>query len=301
MTTPAPIALFTFKKLEPLKRTISALKCNQLSKKSDLIIFSDAARNSRDFVAVKKVRDFLKTISGFKTVSIKEASENQGLATSIIQGVSLILSEYDSVIVMEDDLLCSTNFLDYMNTALSYYSSYSNVFSISGYTPPIDNKEYEYDIYFTLRASSWGWGTWKKQWEAVDWNVTNYENFTKDRKAQRRFNEMGSDMTNMLTKQQQGNLDSWAIRWCFHQFQHKLYTVFPLKSKIQNIGFIDEATHTNYKGSEKRFATPLDIGNKSDFLFSPVVAVDAKLIKQFVIPYSLRTRIYYRLKSFFRL
>ena len=294
----APIALFTYKKLEPLKKVIKALESNRLAKASDLFIFSDAAKLKKDEIAVSQVRSFLKTITGFKTITIKTAEVNRGLANSIINGVSQLLGENDTVIVMEDDLTSSVNFLEFMNAALDFYSSYSNVFSIAGYTPPIKlNNGYPYDVYFTRRASSWGWATWKKQWEGVDWSVTDYNEFKDNRKQQRRFNEMGSDMTSMLLKQKAGKSDSWAIRWCYHQFQHNLLTVFPCSSKIQNIGFLDDATHTKSKNTENRFFTIIDQENKSTFHFDPEVTLNPEMIKQFVKPYNLLTRLRYKIKD----
>lgn len=295
----APIALFAYKKLEPLQRTITALKANRLAASSDLIIFSDGAAKPSDEDAVAAVRVYLKTVSGFKTVTLREAEINKGLAKSIIEGVSDILRKHESIIVLEDDLLSSTNFLEYMNAALTYYSDYNAVFSIAGYTPLITApSEYSYDTYFTLRASSWGWATWKKQWETVDWEVSSFDKFESDRKAQRKFNQMGSDMTRMLTKQLKGKSDSWAIRWCFHQFQKNLFTVFPINSKIQNIGFVAGATNTKGKITDKRFATPLDNGNTSQFLFCPSVGLNSKIIKQFVVANSIKTRLYYKVRNF---
>lgn len=293
---PAPIALFVFKKVKQLKRTLEALKINPLAKQSDLYIFSDAAKNTKDCSAVDLVRHYIKTVDGFNSVTIKEAGENKGLAASIIEGVTDILMNHETVIVLEDDLISSPNFLNYMNNALEYYSNYPNVFSIAGYSPPIKAPvTYPYDTYFTLRASSWGWATWKNRWMEIDWEVSSYAKFKRDLRARYRFNQMGSDMTGMLSRQMKGELDSWAIRWCYHQFRFNLYTVFPVVSKIQNVGFVEGATHTKSNNTNRRFSTPLDNKYEQKFSFAPEVNLNPILIKQFVAPYSLKTRIYFKL------
>lgn len=298
----SPIALFVYKKLEQLQLAVSALQNNKLAKKSDLYIFSDAPKTNLDKEAVDTVRNYIKSIKGFKSIKIQEAENNMGLAKSIINGVTLLLNDYDYVIVLEDDLICSDNFLEYMNQALHFYEKNPKVFSIAGYTPPIDvPKDYGYDTYFTLRASSWGWATWKDRWMDVDWMVSDYQTFKNNRRAKRQFNKMGSDMSGMLHKQMQGKLDSWAIRWCYHQFRQNLYTAFPTLSKIQNVGFVKGATHTKTNSAEERFNTPLDYTEKKSFSFAPEIALIPAIIKQFVIPYSLRTRIHYKLKDLFRL
>ena len=44
----APIILFTYKRLDTLKKTIISLKKNKEAKKSELIIFSDGYKNEQD-------------------------------------------------------------------------------------------------------------------------------------------------------------------------------------------------------------------------------------------------------------
>lgn len=126
----APIVLFTFKRLDTLFQTVEALQNNRLSINSDLIIFSDAGRNEEEKIAVAAVREYINTISGFRSVTINVAANNKGLAKSIIDGVSSILEQYETVIVLEDDLVISPNFLEYMNQALTFYRDEKRYFQL---------------------------------------------------------------------------------------------------------------------------------------------------------------------------
>jgi hypothetical protein len=67
----------------------------------------------KDSKAVEDVRAYLKSIEGFNSIKIHESKENKGLADSIIKGVSQVLETHDSVIVLEDDLVSSPNFLNF--------------------------------------------------------------------------------------------------------------------------------------------------------------------------------------------
>ena len=62
----APIALFVYNRIDHLKKTIKSLKQNKLSIKSDLIIFSDYAKNKNDIKNVLEVRKYIKKLKGFK-------------------------------------------------------------------------------------------------------------------------------------------------------------------------------------------------------------------------------------------
>src|SRR5690554_840908 len=131
--TYAPICLFVYSRLEETKRTVQALQNNYLAYESELIIFSDGAKDDVTQHKVENVREYLKTIHGFKTIKIVESETNKGLANSVIFGVSEVMEQYENVIVVEDDLIVSNNFLDYMNQALNTFQNCNNVFSVSGF------------------------------------------------------------------------------------------------------------------------------------------------------------------------
>jgi len=275
----APIILFTYKRLDTLEITVTSLLENALAKESELFIFSDAARSEKDKKDVDLVRAFIRNINGFKKISIVEAETNKGLAKSIIEGVSQVLNTHDKAIVLEDDLQTSSNFLDFMNASLTRYEAFSEVFSISAYSFDLENRDVSQDVYFLNRGWSWGWGTWKSRWVDLDWDLKNYSDFKKDSHQQKQFAKGGSDLLKMLDKQVNGNIDSWAIRWFYNQFQRGGLTLYPVKSKINNLGFGEDATHTT--GSNKRYIPAFDNSSKKDFDFPEHVEIDVFFQKRF--------------------
>ena len=115
VTTLAPIVLFVYNRLDHTQKTVQALLDNQLADKSTIFIFSDSAKDNKERYKVNQVREYIKTIDGFKKINIINRDKNYGLADSIIDGVTKIISEFDKVIVLEDDLVSSPFFLKYMN------------------------------------------------------------------------------------------------------------------------------------------------------------------------------------------
>ena len=293
----SPVLVFCYKRLDSLQKTIDSLKSNHLSEETELFIFSDGNKNDLDKSSVEEVRKFIRHIKGFKRIIITENKVNIGLANNIISGVTKIISERDSVIVLEDDLIISENFLQYMNQALSFYRGDDRVFSISGYTPNLKKKEYSFDTYFTNRSSSWGWATWKKEWMGVDWSMEAFDRLTLTQRFGLRI--MGSDFSSLLKKQKKGKIDSWAVRFCFHQYLNKSISVFPVISKIQNIGFGDDlATHTGMK--DDRFYTVLDISGKDLFKFRSMdLGINVIMNSQFLYYYGLRARLLSKIKNLF--
>ena len=58
----APIALFTYNRLEHTRRTLEALEANQFAGQSDLRVYSDGPRTASDATKVNHVRDYLRTV-----------------------------------------------------------------------------------------------------------------------------------------------------------------------------------------------------------------------------------------------
>lgn len=244
----APIVVFCYNRPLHFRQTIDALLRNPLAAQSTLIVFSDGAKNSSDEDLVRKVRAVIAEQKGFKSVEIYAGLVNKGLARSVIEGVSQVVQIYGKVIVLEDDMLCTSDFLNYMNAALTTYEDRPDIFSVTGYTPPFSiPSPYTEEVYVAPRASSWGWGTWQDRWQKADWQVQNFDELKKDSEQQAKLNRGGNDLWPMLVKQQRGAIDSWAIRWTLTHALHNGYGLYPVRSKIQNIGTDGSGTNFTFK------------------------------------------------------
>ena len=184
----APILVFAYNRPDHLKQTIAYLLKNPLAKSSALYVFSDGAKTDFETEKINEVRDYLRKVSGFADIILEFSEENKGLAKSVIEGVSKVISLHDKVIVLEDDLLVSADFLTFMNNALDFYQNEEKVGSVSGYSFGLELHNLEHSYFFTKRASSWGWGTWKNRWKEVDWDMRGYNKFVKNKKEIDEFN-----------------------------------------------------------------------------------------------------------------
>ena len=242
MNSLAPIILFVYNRPEYTRQTIESLKKSQFASGSELFIYSDAAKTEKDKKLVAEVRDYIKTINGFRKVIIKESKENKGLALSITSGVSEILNKYDNAIILEDDLELSPFFLKYMNEALSLYEKEEDVISIHGYVYPVKKKLPE--TFFLRGADCWGWATWKRGWKFYEDNASKLlsEITSKNLKDEFDFNR-SYPYTKMLKNQIKGEINAWAIKWYASAFVNNKLTLYPGKSLVRNIGTTVSSTH----------------------------------------------------------
>ena len=297
----APVVLFVYNRLDHTMNVIDSLSKNLGACDTDLYVFSDAAKTENGQDKVNAVRGYIRKTdwrNGFKKVTIVEAEENKGLAKSIIGGVTKILEEYGKVIVVEDDLVLSKYFLDYMNGALDYYKDVEDIWAISGYSFPLKSlKKYPHDVFYSYRGCSWGWATWLDRWEKTDWEVKYYPKLMSDKEWQKRFNRGGADLTGMLGMQMEGKINSWAIRWVFTQSNLGMYTVYPKNSYILNDGCDGSGTHV---GDTKEYATSIDEGVQQCKFER--LEIDKKIAREFWYKYSdtLDKKIKRNLKKIFR-
>lgn len=240
--TYAPILLFVYNRPEHVRRNIQALLKNELAAESELFIYSDAAKDETSQAAVKEVRTFIRSIQGFKKITIIERAENWGLARSIIDGVTTLINRYGRVIVLEDDLVVAPHFLQFMNDALETYRDEERVGHIQAcdftHDPSLP------DTFLIKWTGSWGWGTWDRAWKHFNADGKALLTELESRKLTYTFDFNGKyGYTRMLRRQIEGKNNSWAIRWNASLFLKGILSLNVGKSLVQNEGFDGSGTN----------------------------------------------------------
>lgn len=239
---PAPIAVFAYDRPDHLRRCIEALQENELAADSDLFVFSDAAKDPARAPRVDQVRDYIRTIGGFKTVTVVEQPVNLGLAASVISGVTKLTRDFGDVIVVEDDLLVSPYFLQFMNDGLDIYADDDRVAGIHGYMFPT-NRELP-ETFFLSDPGCWGWATWKRAWDFFEIEGEALRREIRRRNLVRKFNyDSQYDYSGMLDEQIAGRNNSWAVRWYASVFLQNKLALHPHASLVRNMGQDGSGTH----------------------------------------------------------
>ena len=290
----APIIIFCYNRPIHLKALIDSLLLNSLAKESHLFIFSDGFKGKSDFSDVMLVRDVIKNIEGFKKITIVERSYNFGLGNSVIDGVSRVFEEYDNVIVLEDDLLVSSDFLQFMNEGLLFYENESRIFCVSGFNFKFQlPKTYLDEVYVLPRICSYGWGTWKDRWSKVDWSMEYFPQFIEDKSQREMYEKGGEDLTLILLKQYLGYYESWAIRWDYNRFLSNAYCVYPVFPKVINRGADGSGTNDSIFIRNNRILSSNTVSFQSnvreveDILFGARSFFKLSLIKKVYFKYLL--------------
>lgn len=285
----APIIVFAYNRPDLLKQTLESLSANELSDQSLMYIYCDGPKENATSEQVKKIAEVRKVALSrqwCKEVIVKQSNDNKGLGTSIITGVSEVLSKHGKAIVVEDDLLTSPLFLDYMNKSLDHYEKRKSVFSISGLSRPHPERffpsDYKYDVYVSLTHHPTGWATWQDRWEQVDWEAKNYELLKTDFSIQKAFKRAGNEMWDQLKLCKDKGRNIWSVLFYLAHFENHAVSICPVVSYIEHIGWGPDSTNCPGDGAvwlHERLA------DKKEINFLDILYEDARIINSW---YSFR-------------
>ena len=209
------------------------------------------AKKDADKGKVQEIRDYVKSVQGFRQVELTAREQNYGLAKNVIEGVTAIVNKYGKVIVLEDDLVTNRYFLLFMNDGLDRYQNEQKVTGITGFSHFGDTFSYPCESYFnTLSGTSWSWATWSDRWKYFDADCDDWTDMVSDKKLRKAFNYDNTYDFYKIMKMQKTDekTNSWAIRWYWTNFRKQGLILSPTKSLVSNEGWDGTGIHC---GNEK--------------------------------------------------
>ena len=260
----APVVVYTYDRLIHLKRTIEALKKNHLANHTDLFIVSDGPRNINSKSKIDKIREYGDSITGFNSVNRIYRDKNLGAFESIRSAEHAVISDYGTIISMEDDIVTSENYLDFMNSGLSYFKDVNNIITISGYCHPIKINN-DYDSWMNMWHCPWGYATWKNKYLLIDKENNPYLKIKKDYRANKKILKYGNFVEDVLISDFEGKIAALDARICGEMLLRDWYTVMPSVSKVRNIGCDGSGLHSE---ATNKFDVHIDSGLQRNFSFS---------------------------------
>lgn len=177
-------------------------------------------------------------------------SENLGLSNHIITSVNTVFKTYKYMILVEDDVVISVNFLDTMVRGFNLQKQLNVSGVVSGYSPNFNNS-YKNKWRKTHIAYLWGWGCSSEVWKKytpdlskidLERSLMNSQTWLKLNKFQKRF-----WMRKFLFVRQNPR-HTWDHQFTYHSFVNNFVNLSPIFSLVSNEGFNDSrGTHTKGK------------------------------------------------------
>ena len=229
------VVIFTYDRPDHLNELLNTYYKNKISTHLPTTVFMDAAK---DTSAAKKQLEIAKIVRKYNQIhgnlELIQREDNLGSKVNIMTGITESFEKFNKLIILEDDLILSENFLEFLSVSLEYFEGSEYVYHISGCSL-IENTP-TLDPYFTQYMNCWGWGTWKDKWEklCVNPNSRQYD-MTKD--EIHKFNFNGShDFYRQIYENRKGIISTWAILWYASIFKNEGLCLSPGFSLVDNRG-----------------------------------------------------------------
>lgn len=244
---PSPVALFVYNRADNTRRTLQALLANTLASQTELYVFSDGGKDEASWAAVREVRGVLHEVEAevartrsLLKMTIVERPENYYLERNIIEGIAQVFEQHDTIIVLEDDIVTSPHFLQFMNDAFSVYRDEPRVFHVSGFTR-LSSLIPQPSTYFSPFMAGWGWGTWRDRWQTY---FHHYQSRAEALAglAQEDLNALEYGGVFPCLKHLDRHPIPWDICWGIAIHRAQGLCLYPTRTLVQNIG-LDSGTH----------------------------------------------------------
>ncbi len=167
----------------------------------------------------EQTREIIKQIDWKCEVKTLFQIENLGCGYGMSGAITWFFNHVSEGIILEDDCVPDQSFFYFCQEMLEKYRENKKILMISGDNFQAGHQRGSGSYYFSIYPLLWGWATWRRGWEAYDFNIVPIEK----RKA------------------------DWGYQWVLSMRKNRGLAILPNVNLVSNIGFRPDATHTTMK------------------------------------------------------
>ena len=269
-----PLLLIAFNRPDHFAQLIERLRETEPAR---IYIAVDGPRdgNEVDSTAVTATRELVSTIDWTSDVHTLFQDSNLGCGLGVSTALNWFFSNEERGIILEDDILPKESFFGFCSELLDRYAGHPHVLAISGcnFVPP-EFLSAPTSYRFSRVPHIWGWATWRDKWAIHDLDISDW----REQMPLRQLWEVSGHSVGGLVFWRSifdlmaaGKIDTWDMQLVFAGMARDMYTATSNVNLVDNIGFGDNATHTEVRPPYLRQSENISLPP------SPVaVAVDEK-------------------------
>ena len=238
-----PVALVFFARPDVLKITFEAIRKARPNK---LFLIQDGCREGRDDkINIELCRDIVSNVDWECEVFKNYSDINLGCGMRVFSGISWAFQYVDRLAIIEDDCVPSLSFFKFCEEILEKYATDDRMDMISGMNH-LRVYDIPYDYFFTTSGSIWGWATWKRVWDTVDFDFT----YINDEYVKRLITNLhGTEYFNLAEKLHtmlscNQKLTSWSHQRGMNMLLNSRLTIVPKYNLISNIGLTENGANS---------------------------------------------------------
>ena len=253
------VLLLGFNRPELLKKRIDEI---HNSKVENLYISIDGGSKShtKEMESIKQYAQ--NKFSKLYYFNLNHYRDNLGLVKHITGEISKVLAKHPYIIVIEDDIKISTNFINNMIDGLNIHERDSSIGIVTGFSP-LHFKYLKNKWRISRYPYIWGWACSRAVWQSYTYDLSKVDIEQKLLDSKSWNNLKPSQKIKWLgqfRKVQVKPLETWDSQLVFLSYCKDFINLAPIFSIVGNEGFEDSrAIHT--KGKKPKFVTTLNLNN----------------------------------------
>ncbi len=212
---------------------------------------------------VRRCQQVISEIDWTTDVRTQFHQHNIGLQRACPEAISWVLEEFESVIVLEDDVVVGPQFMDFASRALSRFRERSDIFAVSGYNlvPNAHLSNPDAATRLSRIPETYAWGTWRRAWNHYDPELTWARGCSLGELA----TIVGSAAAAARWKQnfslaRHSRISTFSYRWAASMWSQNGYCLSPNKNLVTYHGYTS-GTNTRRRARWKELPIePLDLG-----------------------------------------
>lgn len=257
----SPVLLIFFNRPETLREVFEQIRKAEPSR---LYLAQDGARDERDMAAIKECRAIVDNIDWDCQVFRRYSVYNQGCGIGPYNAISWVFENEEQAIVLEDDCVASQSFFRFCDEMLSLYKEDERVFLVTGCNLELKSSVAT-SYFFGNAGTNWGWATWKRNWDKIDYSCE----WVNDRDILRSVRKRIANVSRRAAREEIAifkktnalvsagkNISYWDVQWQAVRYLNNQLSIIPSVNFITNIGIGATSTHA------KKISSPKLIYNK---------------------------------------
>lgn len=238
-----PVLVIAFNRPERVKKVLDAIGNYQPSR---LYLACDGPRSGikgEDLLVAQTKKVMLLSINWDCDIYTLFRDKNLGCKNNVYNAISWFFENEEYGVIIEDDVVVSTDFFTLCEELLPRYVYTEKVMEISA-----ENYSGRQDVRNTYVYSQcfhiWGWATWRRAWEKMDLNMSQYHRLSISFLIKRLGVFRGFMMNYYFTKMKENVkiATTWDTQWFWSILANDGFVIVPGVNLAVNIG-MTEGTH----------------------------------------------------------
>ena len=240
-----PVLIITYSRVDGVKNLLDACISAGVEK---IYVAIDGPKDENTRELQKRIREILAGVVNSRGVEVIvwQREANLGVSVSVITAIDWFFKHEVSGAILEDDLLVSSDFLSFAESALVFFESKKEIQLISGNR--YDRNSFSQAVVVSY-PQTWGWATWREKWLELRRELDK-----KPKIKLHTYNKVISNFWEAGAKQVwDGYIDTWDLLIANSLLANGKFCLLPPVNLVSNFGNDEFSTHTSMDTFPIRF------------------------------------------------